>query len=295
MRSLPGGWARHVMDPIDLSRMDQRLSAEPERSRLQRVAAEALLANDIRPDPVDRMPTRRDRRDDHRGARVEELARLALACDRQREVAREVLGAEEQRDHAIRAGRDRVRLEQSSRRFDRGDDANRAARDPHAIFSFVELSGEPYNFIGPVDLRCDDALEARAHGGDEIPVARLDVAVHSHVPRRTHFRRGQCEHGRDRRARVILLLRWDAVLEVENRDVESVRPELALPERARHHSRPLRGHEHQRAQQLHQYERGMPSTFWPRYASTRLLLTGATSSSRVSRNLRSTSYSDAKP
>ena len=141
-----------------------------------------------------------------------------------------------------------MRLEQSSRRFDRGNDANRAARDPQAIFSFVELSGEPYNFIRPVDLRCDDALEARAHGGDEIPVARLDVAVHSHVPRRTHFRRGQREHGRDRGARVILLLRWDAVLEVENRDVESVRPELALPERARHHSRPLRGHEHQRAQ-----------------------------------------------
>src|SRR5207253_7531559 len=70
MRNLLGAWAKHVIDPIDLSRMDQRLSAEPEPSRLQRVAAEALLVGDIRPDPVDRLPTRRDRRDDHRGARV---------------------------------------------------------------------------------------------------------------------------------------------------------------------------------------------------------------------------------
>src|SRR5437868_12482217 len=44
-----------------------------------------------------------------------------------------------------------------------------------------------------------------------------------------------------------------------------------------------------------QYERGMPSTCWPTYASTRLLLIGATLYSRVSRNLRSTSNSTAKP
>src|SRR5262252_4533593 len=44
-----------------------------------------------------------------------------------------------------------------------------------------------------------------------------------------------------------------------------------------------------------QYERGIPSTCWPTYASTRLLLIGATLYSRVSRNLRSTSNSIAKP
>ncbi len=44
-----------------------------------------------------------------------------------------------------------------------------------------------------------------------------------------------------------------------------------------------------------QYDRGKPSTWVAMYDSTRLLLTGATWKRRVSRNLRSTSYSSTKP
>src|SRR4029079_12821962 len=103
------------------------------------------------------------------------------------------------------------------------------------------------------------------------------------------------ERRRDRPAGAVLLVRRHAILEIEDCDVETTRRELTESQRALDHPRTVPRHEHQRAERSHQYDRGMPSTFWPRYASTRLLLNGANSMRRVSRNCRSPASSGADP
>src|SRR5207245_11243075 len=122
--------------------------------------------------------------------------------------------------------------------------------------------------------------------------------IQANVPARSGGR--ALQRRRDRRARALLFRERHTVLEVEDRDIEIARGKLPESERAVKHARAMARDEHERSEQhrgprAHQYERGMPRTFCPMYASTRLLLTGATSSRRVSRNLRSTSYSAANP
>jgi len=109
------------------------------------------------------------------------------------------------------------------------------------------------DLVGVVDLWRDDPVEARSEHRGEIGVARSGFPIHADVQRRTSATRRETEHSRDRGARSILLVRWHAILQVEDRDVERARRELAEAERPLDHPRTMPGHEHERTQQrLHQ-------------------------------------------
>src|SRR6185503_8133324 len=173
-------------------------------------------------------------------------------------------------------------------------------RDLRALLQRIEPVGDPLDLVGPADLRRHDPREARTN--DRLQVARTIVAQRTpdadEPARTTAVPGGTRQHIDDAAPGFILPRRRHTVLEIEDRDVELAGAELAEPEGTLDHPLAVRGHEHQRAHRgepVHQYDRGIPSTCWPMYASTRLLLIGATSRRRVSRNLRSTSYSRAKP
>ena len=183
--------------------------------------------------------------------RIRSTFQLSMMC-RKPQIAREILRAEQQRDHAIRGRSDRMRLEKSPGRLDRGHDANGPAPHPSRLFAFVKIAAQPSDLSGIVDLGCDDPIEPRPQDRGKIRVACRGFAVDSHVARGTVPGGWKSEHRCDRRASAILLVGRHAVLEVEDRDVEGCGRELAQTEGALHHPRPVSRHEHQRAQEVHQ-------------------------------------------
>src|SRR6266542_2137061 len=73
------GRAEDLVDEGDLIRMDERLAAEAEAARAERIGAKARGVLDVRPDAVERKLSRRHGGDDGRRARIQEVRRLALA------------------------------------------------------------------------------------------------------------------------------------------------------------------------------------------------------------------------
>src|SRR6266571_3379820 len=78
VRDLGGARAEDLVDRFDLPRMDERLSDEAETACLKRVAPESVGVGDVWPDAVDRLTAGRDRRNDDRRTRVQELGGLGL-------------------------------------------------------------------------------------------------------------------------------------------------------------------------------------------------------------------------
>src|SRR5882724_9209106 len=91
-----GRRAEHLIDGIDLRRVNQRHGREAETARLPPITGEAFRIFQIDPDPIDRLNVSRRGRDDHGGAGVKHVARLALAGSWQSQLTAKIFRAEHQ-------------------------------------------------------------------------------------------------------------------------------------------------------------------------------------------------------
>ena len=289
--------AERGVDRLDLRRVDDGLGRIAEAPRLRGFLSETFEVVEFRPDDVDGLHARGGARGGDGGALVEQFLRLAGADEGQAHLSGEVLTSELHRDDARVGGADGVGVHDTERALDEQSEAGRTGLDAHALLLVRERGADALHLCGALHLGEPDALHVQFQRGAEVVGEEVLMAgiVDANVPARGSLRRHRRKRPGEHTARAHLLRRRYGVLVVVD---DGVSREFQRPG---DHAVLVRGDVEPGADESvvghgsFQYDRGIPRTFCPRYARTRLLLTGAVMKRRVSRNLRSMSYSFAKP